>query len=239
NRQSGSSPPVRSRKVVKAAEALIASGLPLLALNPKAKDPLGRHAPHGFKSATTDVTVAESWFVTSPHANLGIAPPVGVLVLDVYPRHGGTDTLASLTTKHGPLPETVTAITGAKKAGQHYYFACPTDLGIANKSPAPGLDIKGHGEGYLVAPPSVHPEGGSYQWTESRAPGESRMAPAPSGCSTSSRPREPRRTGTIEMRARSGSHGSGRTAPRPDSNDTTPRAWSAITQSPASRKRSR
>ena len=43
NRQSGSSPPIRSRNVVEAAEALIASRLPVLALNPKAKDPLGRH----------------------------------------------------------------------------------------------------------------------------------------------------------------------------------------------------
>jgi hypothetical protein len=179
NRQSGSSPPVRSGKVVEAAEALIARGLPVLALNPKAKDPLGRHAPHGFKSATTDVTVARSWFVTSPHANIGIAPPVGVLVLDVDPRHGGTKTLTSLTAKHGALPETVTAITGAKEEGQHYYFACPTDLEITKKSPAPGLDIKGHGDGYLVAPPSIHPEGGSYRWAKGRAPGEIAMAPAP------------------------------------------------------------
>jgi hypothetical protein len=179
NRQSGSSPPIRSRKVVEAAEALIAGGLPVLALNPKAKVPLGRHAPHGFKSATTDVRVAEGWFVASPDANLGIAPPVSVLVLDVDPRHGGSDTLASLTTKQGPLPQTVTATTGAKEAGQHYYFACPAELEITNKSPAPGLDIKGHGDGYLVAPPSVHPDGGSYRWAKGRAPGEIAMAQAP------------------------------------------------------------
>ena len=179
NLQSGSSPPVRSRKVVEAAEALIASRLPVLPLNPKAKEPLGRLAPHGFKSATGDATVARSWFVASPHANIGIAPPVGVLVLDVDPRHRGTETLASLTTKHGPLPETVTAITGAKAEGQHYYFTCPTELEITNKSPAPGLDIKGHGEGYLVAPPSVHPDGGRYRWAKGRAPGEIPMAQAP------------------------------------------------------------
>jgi putative DNA primase/helicase len=179
NRQSGSSPPIRSRKVVEAGEALIASGLPVLALKPKAKDPLGRHAPHGFKSATTDVTVARSWFVASPDANLGIAPSVGVLVLDVDPRHGGTDTLASLTAKHGTLPETVTAITGATLSGEHYYFTCPAELEIANKKPAPGLDIKGHGDGYLVAPPSIHPDGGSYRWAKGRAPGEIPMARAP------------------------------------------------------------
>ena len=179
NRQSGSSPPIRSRKVVEAAEALIASGLPVLALNPKAKEPLGRHAPSGFKSATTDVTVARRWFVASPRANIGIAPPLGVLVLDVDPRHRGTETLASLTAKHGALPETVTAITGAKEAGQHYYFSCPTELEVTNKSPAPGLDLKGHGDGYLVAPPSVHPDGGLYRWAKGRAPGEIPTTPAP------------------------------------------------------------
>src|SRR5262249_25876066 len=178
-RQSGSSPPIRSRNVVEAAEALIASRLPVLALNPKAKDPLGRHAPHGFKSATTDVTVAQSWFVASPHANIGIAPPVGVLVLDVDPRHRGTEALAELTAKHGPLPQTVTAITGAKEAGQHYYFACPTQLEITNKSPTPALEIQGHDDGYLVAPPSLHPDGGAYRWAKGRAPGEIAMAQAP------------------------------------------------------------
>jgi hypothetical protein len=47
--------------------------------------------------------------------------------------------------------------------GRHYYFQLP-DVRIRSATGlASGLDLKAEG-GYVVAPPSVHPTGKSYQW---------------------------------------------------------------------------
>jgi hypothetical protein len=98
-------------------------------------------------------------------ANVGIPTGAtsGVVVLDVDPRHGGHQSLVMLVAKHSALPSTPTVLTGG--GGRHYYFRTPRDVEIRNSIGAlgPGLDIRGKG-GYVIAPPSVHPNGQRYRW---------------------------------------------------------------------------
>lgn len=95
-----------------------------------------------------------------PGANLGIATGVssGFFGLDVDPLHGGTEYLAELVARCGPLPETYEVRTGS--GGTHYYFSLP-DWPITNsrgRLEKRGLDVRGSG-GQLVAPPSTTDRG--------------------------------------------------------------------------------
>ncbi|MGW0245101.1 bifunctional DNA primase/polymerase [Nocardia goodfellowii] len=134
-----------------AALKYAAQGIELFPLKPRTKIPL---TEHGMKDATANQTQVLEWWQQWPQANIGVRPAEGLVVLDVDPRSGGT--LESL----GPLPETWTARTGG--GGWHLWFRHPekTRGKLAGCS---GVDIKTH-HGYLVAPPSIHPDGGVYEW---------------------------------------------------------------------------
>jgi len=139
----------------------------------------GKHprTPRGLLDASTDANTIRQWWAKWPDANIGIVTGAtgGLLVLDVDPGHGGDATLADLLAIHGPLPETVEALTGG--GGRHVFFKHPggTIRNSAGKL-GPGLDVRGDG-GYVVAPPSVHASGECYQWTAD--PGETPLAEAP------------------------------------------------------------
>jgi P4 family phage/plasmid primase-like protien len=68
--------------------------------------------------------------------------------------------------QHEPVT-TLTAITGG--GGMHLLFAWVDALSIGNRAGIlPGVDVRGQG-GYIVAPPSVHPNGTSYRWQDESA----------------------------------------------------------------------
>lgn len=132
-----------------------------------AKHPDGRLAPSGINSATRRPRRVEEWYARRPWAGVGIATgPSGLGVLDVDPRNGGRDSLRAIVAEHGPLPPTLTCLTGG--GGEHYYFRA-WDRQPSSGTMAPGLDIKARG-GLVVAPPSVHPSGGTYTWLIADAP---------------------------------------------------------------------
>ncbi len=121
---------------------------------------------YGYKDATTDPGIIEAWWNKWPDANVGIVTGAvsGLVVLDVD-RHGedGMKTLADLEREYGSIPSTLQVKTGG--GGIHYYFRYPKE----GKAPCrtriyPGIDIKGDG-GYVVAPPSLHPDTHRpYEW---------------------------------------------------------------------------
>ena len=124
-----------------------------------------------------DADRVRRWWSVWPLANVGIVTGAvsGLVVLDVDPRHGGGDSLATLEAVHGPLPHTVEALTGG--GGQHLYF-CHPGVTVPSRPVAPGLDVKGDG-GLVVAPPSVHVSGRPYAWEDGCAPDEVAPAEAP------------------------------------------------------------
>ena len=117
----------------------------------------------GCKVATTERTTIERWY------NIGIATGnkssgLVVIDLDVDKNKGidGYDVLRDWQNKHGKLPETWQSITG--RGGYHYFYkdaiVHSNRVGLYE-----GVDIRGEG-GYIVAPPSVHPNGNIYEWEQ-------------------------------------------------------------------------
>lgn len=95
--------------------------------------------------------------------NLGIRCGSGLVVLDIDPRHGGTDSLRALVAQHGPLPHGPLVYTGG--GGVHLYFSGAHNL--PSYDLAPGVEVKARGS-QVVAPPSVHASGRIYAWSPSR-----------------------------------------------------------------------
>jgi Bifunctional DNA primase/polymerase, N-terminal/Primase C terminal 1 (PriCT-1) len=119
-----------------------------------------------------------SWFARWPDANVGIVTGVvsGLVVMDVDPQHGGIASLAELEREHGPLLQTVEAVSGG--GGRHLYFAHPGGHVNNRVALAAGIDMRGDG-GLIVAPPSIHPSGRRYLWRPGHSPLEIALASLP------------------------------------------------------------
>lgn len=117
---------------------------------------------HGFKSATDNEVVLQEWNKQFPNCNIGI--PTGainnIFVVDID-GVSGEQSLAAFENTYGKL-NAATVNTGK---GRHLYFKMPKDIAIncSVRTVAPGIDIRGNG-GYVVAPPSIHPNGNKYTW---------------------------------------------------------------------------
>lgn len=124
---------------------------------------------NGLKDATTNLTIIEDWWRKWDDANIGVVTgrASNIVVLDIDPAHDGDRSLRKLENSHGKLPPTLQAITGTK--GRHFYFKYPEDLSIVRNKAGldghPGIDLRGDG-GYVVAPPSIHANGYSYEWKD-------------------------------------------------------------------------
>lgn len=132
-------------------------------LHGKCKGACGRDG-HGLHDATTDIpTICRWWSEQYRGANIGGRVPAGLFVLDLDPRKPGhTIAVAKLTHDHGPLPATLTTVSGRGDGGCHLFYRRPAGrLSTAGLGPEfaatadPGLDIKDRG-GLIVVPPSIH-----------------------------------------------------------------------------------
>jgi len=137
---------------------------------------------HGHKDATADPAKIQRLFQKHP-GGVGIGAPVpeGEFVVDIDPRSGGDEMLAGLIKEHGPLPATVTTLSGGKDGGQHLRFRLPPGVWVNSRHNklGQGLDVKAAGQGYVVLPPSPHPSGGIYRWRPFCSPEEQAVAEAP------------------------------------------------------------
>jgi hypothetical protein len=148
--------------MMEAALALAAKNLPVFPCEPGGKRPLGGH---GHLDATTDIDTIIKLWTDAPNANVGIVCDAsGLVVIDVDARSGGYKTLEDLEAELGPCPDTVVARTGCREPGLHLYYRVPEGMEFKGKL-GPGIDIKHHG--YVIAAPSVHPDGGRYEWITS------------------------------------------------------------------------
>ena len=118
---------------------------------------------HGLDDATTDADQVRDWWVRWPSANIGARVPDALIVFDVYPRNGGIEGWRQMTARH-EVPATLTVISGRGDGGSHRYFMRPSGPITAAKIPK-GIDLKR--SGYMVMPPSLHPETGRpYVWCD-------------------------------------------------------------------------
>ncbi len=136
-------------------------GFDTFPLKPKDKIPFVKWAD----VATRDETMLSGWWDNYPDSNVGVAcgERSGIVVLDIDKDKEGYESLTTLQNKYGKLPESPVSKTGS--GGEHIFFKYPKGVDIRNSAGklGKGLDIRANG-GYVVAPPSLHPNGNSYEW---------------------------------------------------------------------------
>ena len=120
----------------------------------------------GFKEATGNPATIKRWWRAQDY-NIAVATGVvsKVWVLDVDGAIGAA-TLGLLEAQHGALPATLCSATGS---GCHLWFVADAPLPSSVGRVGLGLDVRADG-GYVLAPPSVHPDGPIYQWIDAMAP---------------------------------------------------------------------
>jgi Bifunctional DNA primase/polymerase, N-terminal len=127
------------------------------------KHPFGSLVPHGVKDATCNRARILAWWTRHPQANIGLATGHRFDVLDVD-GPAGARAIRELTAAHDLASSGPLVRTGG--GGWHYYLA-PTGLGNVHPRGLAHVDWRGRG-GYVVAPPSRHASGHSYQWAAGR-----------------------------------------------------------------------
>lgn len=114
--------------------------------------------PYQTSAPTTEQV--DIWW-RNPSLNVGIVTGQvsGIVVLDL------DNPTAIRTAYDWGIPQTPTVATGK---GLHLYFRAPEQVigNRANFASVEGFDFRGEG-GYVVAPPSLHPEGRTYEWLHS------------------------------------------------------------------------
>lgn len=147
-------------------------------LVPNDKNPI---TTNGVKAATTDLEQIKKWWSKTPNANIGIATGdiSNFFVVDLD-GEVGINSFENLLTEYNDFPDTVECLTGS--GGKHIYLKFENENVIKNKVDWLGngsnVDIRGNG-GYVVAPPSIHPNGTLYEWELSSRPNEIPIAKAP------------------------------------------------------------
>lgn len=154
-----------STDLQKAAMRYAQLGFAIFPLKWKAKVPL---TTNGVKDASNDPAVIQGWWEKWPNANIGLATGTRnnllVVDLDIDDEKGinGYESLREWEREHGELPDTWRSITG--RGGYHWIYR--TSEHFANKvGLLEGIDIRGD-NGYIVAPPSLHPNGKAYEWEQ-------------------------------------------------------------------------
>lgn len=127
----------------------------------------GKKAPALIKSWNTRATDSKeqikAWWKKWPKANIGIltGEKSGIFVVDIDPKNGGDESITDLL-KDRELPNTSTVRTGS--GGSHIFFRYPDEkIKTRRGFPGAGIDICSNG-GYVVAAPSIHPNGTAYLW---------------------------------------------------------------------------
>ncbi len=150
-----------------AALSYAKKGLAVFPLIPKDKKPL---TENGFKNASTDPAKIEEWWTIHPDANIGLATGQisgGLVAIDMdIDKEKDKDGYHSFTKWCSEnfliLPDSWLSITG--RGGYHLFykalFPVKSRIGWLED-----VDIRADG-GYVVAPPSIHPNGTRYEWEQ-------------------------------------------------------------------------
>lgn len=139
--------------------------------------------------STNDVAQIDAWWTQNPDYNIGVhCKKSGFFVIDIDPRSGGPDSFVEFEKLvEGGLPKTIEATTGIYRTaetegerGRHLYFKCDDEellIGNLSSLGLKGIDIKHNG--YVLAAPSQHFSGVTYEWVAGHEPWVTEMAEAP------------------------------------------------------------
>lgn len=149
------------------------NGFAIIPLKPRGKRPISKNGLNDWFDNPED---ARKLWTQHPDLNIGVVcgvPSHGLVVLDVdeddeEDKHG-LDTLDEWESMRGELPRTATAITG--RGGLHYLYRTDRTNIRPSANGELHVDVRADG-GYIVAPPSVHPNGNVYHWDVGCAPWE-------------------------------------------------------------------
>lgn len=122
-------------------------------------------------SATTDPDLIRQYWRKYPDANMGIAcgRASGLLVIECdtpegHDVDGGIAQMRDVIARHGPLPDTIEALSPT--GSWHLYFNYPAHTDVPNSSAvvSPGIDVRGEG-GMVIGVPSIRPgKSDPYRW---------------------------------------------------------------------------
>ena len=155
-------PPRPEADLLSAAVEYAAQGIAIMPCVEREKTPALQRTGKEHAAATFDTDLIQSWWTTNPKWNIGIVCTANRLaVIDI----DGPAGIEWIHDNQLPMPATWTATTGN---GFHYYYRWPAGQRIKTCRIAPKLEIRGAGA-YVIAPPSTHPNGATYQWHPDRS----------------------------------------------------------------------
>jgi hypothetical protein len=161
-----SQPTTRQGSLPKEVREGVSRGWKLFPVKAQSKKPLKAKWQ---KVATDEVGQLEAWATQHRGCNWGVATgqASGVFVVDLDGQ-AGIESMHQFAREGHELPETLVVLTAR---GSHLYFQWPHDQVIRNSAGklAKGVDIRGEG-GYVVIPPSIHPNGEQYAFKNSTGP---------------------------------------------------------------------
>src|SRR5882724_1301504 len=136
-------------------------GFSVIPLKPRDKKP-GLQSWKQYQTRCATEKEIREWWRRTPNANVGIVTGAvsSIVVLDIDGEAGRSSLLECLPElKHVSTPAVATG------KGVHLYFRHPGG-DIPNRAGmAPNLDLRGDG-GFVAAPPSIHPNGGTYAFVD-------------------------------------------------------------------------
>ena len=148
----------------RAALAYKGLGLSVVAVRPQDKRPAMAGWQHDPLETTADVI---TYYEANSDSNVGLLMGSGLVCIDLdVDKDKGRDGLATLDAwekAHGKLPETVCELTGG--GGRHLVYRTDRPMRPSTGG-ASGVDIRGEGS-FIVADPSMHPNGNRYSWVRS------------------------------------------------------------------------
>lgn len=129
---------------------------PVLPLKPREKVPLGSLVQKGLHEATTDHRVIQQWWENRPDSNVGLRTGVEFDAVDI----DSWDGIEALNKIRG---DRYMSCGPTSNTGKGFHLL-HLPSGAGNKAGIVAhVDYRGK-NGYIVAPPSVHPNGSTYTW---------------------------------------------------------------------------
>ena len=141
-----------------AARAYASMGWPVLPLRAREKRPANSN---GLSGASTDLDQIDEWWRRWPRANVALRTGDAFDVLDLDGEEGTLHLKLTLLQETGSMEYRHAGPVQSTGKGLHLLFAPTGARNFANKYP--GIDFRGQ-RGYIVAAPSIHPNGHQYRW---------------------------------------------------------------------------